>query len=82
MSDLKVKINYHAIATLSQGIKSQLERKDYNGLRGSVELLCKQLDKAALTAEELKNEKTTFIDRAVRRLLVNRSNRLRRRNKL
>ena len=56
MSHLKVEINYHAIATLSQGIKDQIEREDWNGVRGSVELLCKQLDRAVVKAKLEKNE--------------------------
>jgi hypothetical protein len=58
MSHLKVEINYHAIATLSQGIKSQIEREDWNGVRGSVALLCKQLDKAVVDS----TKKETWFD--------------------
>ena len=59
MSKLRVEINYEAVATLLRGIQSQIEREDINGLRGSVKLLTRLLDKAAITAaiKKEKNEK-------------------------
>ena len=80
MSNLKVEINYQSIATLCSGIKSQIEREDLNGLRGSVELLCKQLDKAILTAEvkDEKKPKNNFFKLVHNKFLEFRSNRIRR----
>ncbi len=80
MSNLKVEINYNAIASLVKGIRDQMARKDYKGLEGSVNLLCKQLDKAAITVKEgEKNEKISCLVNRMRSFLGRCANRLRKR---